>query len=141
MSRIRGSDTSIELAVRRYLFSRGFRYRLNYPLPGKPDIVFPGKKTAVFVNGCFWHMHGCRLSAVPKTRRDFWETKLRRNVIRDSNIRENLKALGWKVITIWECELEKDLDSALDPLLQLLSPDSACEEDKTEVNHTQTLGK
>lgn len=86
MSRIRSSDTSIELAVRRCLFSWGFRYRLKYPLPGKPDIVFPGRRIAVFVNGCFWHMHGCRLSKMPSTRTDFWKDKLERNRERDAEV-------------------------------------------------------
>ena len=121
MSRIHSSDTSIELAVRGYLFSKGFRYRLNYPLPGKPDIVFPRKKIAVFVNGCFWHMHGCCLSKTPSTRRDFWEAKLMRNSRRDSDVRNNLKAMGWRVFTIWECEIKKGLRYALHSLRETLS--------------------
>lgn len=120
MSRIRGSDTSIELAVRKYLFSMGFRYRLNYPLPGKPDIVFPGKKTAVFVNGCFWHMHGCRLSTVPKTRRDFWEAKLKSNMERDIRVDAILANMNWRVVRIWECAIESGIDSAVSDLIGML---------------------
>ena len=120
MSRIRSRDTSIELAVRRHLFSRGFRYRLHYPLPGKPDIVFPGRRIAVFVNGCFWHMHGCRLSKMPSTRSDFWKAKLERNRKRDNDVVSILGTLGWITFTVWECEIEKDINSALHPLEETL---------------------
>ena len=121
MSRIRSRDTSIELAVRRHLFSRGFRYRLHYPLPGKPDIVFPGRRIAVFVNGCFWHMHGCRLSSIPSTRRGFWEAKLAGNRARDMENRTALERGGWTVVTVWECEVEASLETSLEPLMKLLS--------------------
>ena len=123
MSRIHSSDTSIELAVRRHLFSKGFRYRLNYSLPGKPDIVFPGKRIALFVNGCFWHMHGCRLSKTPSARREFWEEKLLRNRRRDTDVRNILKTMGWRVFTIWECEIEESLDMIMFPLLKVLRED------------------
>ncbi len=121
MSRIRSADTSLELKVRRYLYAEGYRYRIGFRLRGKPDIVFPGRKIAVFVNGCFWHMHKCRLSSIPSTRREFWEKKLTGNRNRDL---ENLIALereGWNVITIWECEVEGGLETALSPLMELLS--------------------
>lgn len=120
MSRIRSADTTLELKVRKYLHSRGFRYRIRFPIPGKPDIVFPGKKIAVFVNGCFWHLHGCRLSTVPSTRREFWETKLNVNRYRDLENLTRLENEGWNVVTMWECEIEGSLDRAVSPLLKLL---------------------
>ena len=110
MSRIRGKDTGIEIAVRRYLFSRGYRYRKNDPrYPGKPDIVLPKYKTVIFIHGCFWHRHeGCRYATTPKTRVEFWESKFRKNVANDKKHQEELEAAGWKVITVWECELKKN---------------------------------
>ena len=114
MSRIKGKDTRIEVAVRKRLFSYGFRYRKNdKKLPGKPDIVFPKYKTVVFIHGCFWHMHsGCKIARIPKSNVDFWTEKLNRNVEKDRINKQQLVEMGWKVITIWECEIENDLDSA-----------------------------
>jgi DNA mismatch endonuclease (patch repair protein) len=120
MSRIRSHDTSIELAVRRYLYSRGYRYRLHSKLAGRPDLVFPRYRIAVFVNGCFWHMHGCRLSAIPSTRRDFWIRKLEGNRTRDAVNLKKLSEMGWTAVTLWECELEVNIENALSPLLSLL---------------------
>ncbi len=111
MSRIKSKDTTLELRVRKKLFSMGFRYRINYPITGKPDIVFPGIKTAIFINGCFWHQHRqCKLSNMPKTNTEFWSNKLAGNVKRDSKVNNELKKKGWRVITLWECRLEKDAD-------------------------------
>ena len=103
MSRIRGKNTKPEEIVRKYLFSRGFRYRKNdRRYPGKPDIVLPKYKTVIFVNGCFWHRHeGCRYASVPKSRQDFWLPKLQGNVERDQRNIEALKKAGWSVIVIW----------------------------------------
>lgn len=120
MSRIRSADTSLELKVRRYLYSQGLRYRLRSRLPGRPDMVFPGKKVAVFVNGCFWHRHDCRLSTVPSTRREAWMAKLEGNRIRDIKNREVLSSEGWRVVTIWECEIESNLVLAVSPLMELI---------------------
>lgn len=110
MSMIRSKNTGPEMAVRRYLHARGFRYRLNVSsLPGTPDIVLPRYRTVVFVNGCFWHGHeGCSLFVLPKTRTGFWQDKIRRNRERDSAVLVRLEAHGWKVITVWECGLRKD---------------------------------
>ncbi len=110
MSSIRGRDTRPELAVRRSLFAEGFRYRLNVKaLPGTPDIVLHRYHTVIFVNGCFWHGHkGCRHFVLPRTNRQFWEDKIRRNRRRDNAVYARLEALGWKIIVVWECELEKD---------------------------------
>ena len=113
MSRIKGKDTGIEVAVRKRLFSYGYRYRKNDKrLPGKPDIVFPKYKTVVFIHGCFWHMHSnCKIARIPKSNTDFWITKLNHNVEKDQKNKQQLERMGWKVITIWECEIENNLDS------------------------------
>ena len=109
MSRIKGKDTSIEVQVRKYLFSHGFRYRKNVSsLPGKPDIVLKKYKTAVFINGCFWHRHPfCKYATTPKSNTDYWQLKFDRNVANDAKHYSELEALGWHVIVIWECELKK----------------------------------
>ena len=105
MSRIRSSGTKPEIAVRRALHALGFRFRLHRrELPGKPDIVLPKYRLAIFVHGCFWHQHaGCRLASRPKTRGDYWEPKLAANVARDARHAAALGALGWRVATVWEC--------------------------------------
>ena len=110
MSRIRSKDTKPEETVRKYLFSQGFRYRKNDTrLPGKPDIVLPKYKTVIFVNGCFWHKHeGCKYFVWPKSNVEFWREKITRNVNRDADRHEQLKLLGWRVIVVWECELNRN---------------------------------
>ena len=106
MSRIRGKNTKIELEVRKGLHALGFRYRLGGAgLPGRPDIVLPKHRTAVFVHGCFWHQHDCHLFRLPKTRTDFWKEKVDANRARDHRVSSELQAMGWHVETIWECEL------------------------------------
>ena len=111
MSRIRGKDTKPEILVRSYLFSRGLRFRKNDKrYPGRPDVVLPKYKTVVFVHGCFWHLHeGCKYAKMPKSNVEYWENKLYRNRERDARNQEELKEMGWKVITVWECELKKDV--------------------------------
>ena len=116
MSRIRSKNTKPEVIVRKYLFSRGLRYRKNDKrYPGCPDIVLPKHRTMVFVNGCFWHMHeGYPCFAMPKTRPEFWTPKLTRNRARDIHNIEQLQGMGWRVIVVWECELKPKLkDSRL----------------------------
>jgi len=110
MSRIRGRDTIPEKRVRSLLHRLGFRFSLHrQDLPGKPDIVLPSRGAVVFVHGCFWHQHqGCRNSSMPSTRRSFWEAKLNGNVARDDRNGEALQLLGWKVLTVWECELDDE---------------------------------
>ena len=110
MSRIRGKNTKPEITVRKYLFSKGFRYRKNdRKLPGSPDIVLPKYKTVIFVNGCFWHGHkGCRYFVVPKTNTEFWVNKINTNIERDENKYKTLKDMGWTVIVIWECQLKPE---------------------------------
>ncbi len=107
MSKIRGRDTKPELLVRKYLFSRGYRYRLNSPrLPGKPDIVLRKYRTAIFVNGCFWHGHeGCRYFVLPKSNAEFWRGKIERNRERDRTELRLLAEMGWHTIVVWECQL------------------------------------
>ena len=107
MSSIRGKNTKPEILVRKGLHARGFRFRLhNKKLPGSPDIVLPKYGVAIMVNGCFWHGHkGCRYATKPKSNVEFWETKIARNRHRDEVTNAHLEALGWHVITVWECEL------------------------------------
>lgn len=113
MKGIRSADTAPERTVRSGLFRLGFRFRKNDPrLPGRPDVVLPRYRTVIFVNGCFWHRHpGCRYAALPETRRDYWLTKLSRNVERDAKVREALVSMGWRVIIVWECELRRKSDA------------------------------
>ena len=109
MSRIRGKDTKPEVAVRKALHAEGFRFRLHVKdLPGKPDIVLPKWRTVIFVHGCFWHRHeGCRDSTTPKTRTDWWQEKFARNMENDARKCEELEKLGWRVLVVWECEIDK----------------------------------
>jgi DNA mismatch endonuclease (patch repair protein) len=123
MRRVKGKDTRPELKVRKALTGLGVRYRLHRKdLPGKPDIVLPGRRLALFVHGCFWHGHDCARGArVPKANRDYWLAKVARNRARDAQARAELATLGWRVEAIWECEL-KDA-AALDARLAgLLAP-------------------
>lgn len=109
MSRVKSKNTKPEVYLRKLLWHRGFRYRINYKgLPGKPDIYIPRYKTAIFVNGCFWHMHeNCKLSTIPKTNHGFWKEKLESNVERDKTNYALLKEMGVKVIIVWGCEIKK----------------------------------
>ncbi|WP_068247337.1 very short patch repair endonuclease [Hydrotalea flava] len=111
MSQIKGKDTKPEMMVRKYIFSKGFRYRLHDKrLPGKPDIVLPKMKVAVFIHGCFWHGHtNCRYFVLPKTRTEWWLKKIERNKQLDSENLLKLKDAGWKVFTIFECKLKPNL--------------------------------
>lgn len=124
MAAIRGRDTKPELMVRRFLFGRGFRYRLNHPrLPGHPDLVLRKYRTVIFVNGCFWHGHeGCAKFRLPKTNAEFWKAKIERNRARDAREQQELAALGWHCITVWECRLAPALrEQTLEALAYTLS--------------------
>ena len=124
MSCIKGKGTKPEEIVRKYLFSRGFRYRKNDKrLPGTPDIVLPKYKTVIFVNGCFWHGHkGCKYFVWPKNNAEFWKKKIEDNISRDQKSIELLEAQGWSVIIIWECELKKvSIDETLKNIKEKLS--------------------
>ena len=114
MSRIHGKGTKPEETVRKYLFSRGFRYKKNeIKLPGKPDIVLPKYKTVIFVNGCFWHKHDCKYFAWPKHNADFWRKKIEETAKRDVRKSLELKETGWRVLTVWECELKDSPEQTL----------------------------
>lgn len=120
MSGIRGKDTKPELTVRKALFAAGFRFRLHRrDLPGVPDVVLPGKRVAIFVHGCFWHMHsGCKNAKLPSSRQDFWREKLGRNIERDKKNIDALIDLGWRVLVVWECATrEKGAESVLPSVL------------------------
>lgn len=108
MSRIRATDTKPEMLVRRFLHAQGLRYTLHAKkLPGKPDLVLPKYKTIVFIHGCFWHGHAnCKYYVVPKTRTDWWLNKINTNKANDANAARELKRAGWKLITVWECDLK-----------------------------------
>lgn len=108
MSHIRSTNFKPEEIVRKYLFSKGLRYRKNVrTLPGKPDIVLRKYKTIIFVNGCFWHKHDCGRFVMPSSNIEYWTKKINRNVERDKSNTEQLEAQGWRVLTIWECQLKK----------------------------------
>ncbi|MFT4154335.1 very short patch repair endonuclease [Parafilimonas sp.] len=121
MSRIKGKDTKPEMLVRRFLHANGFRYKLHdKTLPGKPDIVLPKYKTVIFVHGCFWHGHeGCKYYVVPKTRTEWWLNKINGNIANDAKATAALKEQGWKIISLWECELKPAfVQKTLELLLQ-----------------------
>lgn len=126
MSRIKGKDTKIEVKVRKYLFSKGYRFRKNDKrYPGKPDIVLPKYHVAIFIHGCFWHRHeGCKDATTPKTRTEFWLSKFDNNVRNDQIKQNKLKELGWKVVVLWECELKKNFQKTMDQLeMELIERD------------------
>lgn len=128
MSAIRGRDTAPERAVRRYLHGAGLRFRLDGAgLPGRPDIVLPRHRVAVFVHGCFWHRHrGCRFTTTPSTNADFWKAKFARNVARDSANEAKLRALGWMPLVIWACETA-DADSLDELVWRIRAHGADCE--------------
>lgn len=108
MSKIKRKDTIPELIVRKYLFSKGLRYRVDDKrYPGRPDIVLPKYKTAIYVNGCFWHHHNCSYFVWPKSNIEYWKQKIERNVKRDVQNYQEMKDMGWHVIIVWECKLKK----------------------------------
>ncbi len=120
MSGIRGKDTKPEMEVRRALHAAGFRFRLHRrDLPGAPDVVLPGLRVAIFVHGCFWHMHkGCRYSKIPSTRTDFWKAKLEGNAKRDRLAERELLDAGWRVLVVWECTVrDRETLAALSGIL------------------------
>lgn len=109
MARVKNKNTKPEIYLRKLLWKEGFRYRTNYKkLPGSPDIYMPKYNTAIFVNGCFWHMHeDCRLSTIPKSNYDFWKEKLKRNAERDQRNYKKLEEMGIEVIVVWGCDIKK----------------------------------
>lgn len=125
MSKIRSKNTKPELILRKLLFSKGYRYRLyNKELPGKPDIILRKYKTVIFVHGCFWHFHNeCREGRIPDSNSNFWKSKFSKNIARDKSNKQNLEANGWKVIIVWECEIEKQLELTFTKVINILSHD------------------
>lgn len=126
MAKISGKETKPEIIVRKYLFSKGYRYRKNVKsLLGTPDIVLSKYKSVVFVNGCFWHGHDCKAGKLPETRKEFWTKKISETRNRDKKNRGELQELGWKVIVIWQCELNNKLNrqTRLDQLVNQIIKD------------------
>jgi DNA mismatch endonuclease, patch repair protein len=123
MRKIRSKDTKPEVRVRKLLFRLGYRFRLHRKdLPGKPDIVFPGRKKVIFIHGCFWHQHrDCRAGRLPGSRQEYWIPKLKNNISRDQKHMVELQKLGWKVLVIWECQAAK-IDRTEDMMLKFLGP-------------------
>lgn len=120
MSHVKSKNTKPEVLVRRFLFAHGFRFRLyRKDLPGKPDIVLPKYKTAIFINGCFWHGHeNCKYAKLPETNHEFWLTKINGNIQRDITTSAKLTEMGWRIFTIWQCELKpKNIDNTLNNLI------------------------
>ena len=129
MAGIRGKDTEPEMIIRRGLHARGYRFRLHRKdLPGKPDIILPRYRVAIFVNGCFWHGHDCHLFKSPKTREAFWREKICGNIVRDRAKIEALKSAGWRVGVIWECLIRREgVESSIDALTLFLEHDGDTE--------------
>lgn len=118
MSRIRGRDTKPEMLIRRGLHARGLRFRLqDRTLPGRPDLVFPKYRTIILVHGCFWHGHNCPLFRLPVTRSEFWAEKIAYNRRRDQLAYEALRAMGWRILIVWECSLKSPARWPVDQLL------------------------
>ncbi|KAF0807657.1 DNA mismatch endonuclease Vsr [Alcanivorax xiamenensis] len=126
MSRVKAKDTKPEMTLRRLVHGLGFRYRLHRrDLPGTPDLVFPGRRAVIFMHGCFWHRHpGCGLTRMPKSRVEFWRTKLEANRERDLRHQRALAEMGWRVLVVWECEL-RDLDAVASKVEAFLTQEEA----------------
>lgn len=136
MRSVRRRDTGPEMLVRKICHAMGLRYRLHQKaLPGTPDLVFPRHRTIIFVNGCFWHGHHCRKGRLPKTRRNFWVPKIQHNRKRDAKVVKRLRARGWRVLTIWECET-KNLERVRVRLANFFRKDR--HNQGSSKNHSQT---
>jgi len=120
MSRIRAKNTIPELLVRKALFSKGYRYRIHYPLPGRPDIVFPSKRRAILIQGCFWHGHNCHYSHQPKSNIEFWKNKITANKKRDKKNFKHLKNCNWALFLVWECQIHDKFDITMKKIERFL---------------------
>jgi len=123
MSKVGQKGTAPEMKLRRALFARGFRYRVNdKKLPGSPDLVFKKYKAVIFVNGCFWHRHeGCKYATMPSTRKEFWTKKFEANIARDKKNVDELLEMGWRVLVVWECILKKKKETGFDEAIELIA--------------------
>ena len=133
MSGIRNKDTAPEMAIRKALHRRGFRYRTHVTyLPGKPDIVLPRFRAVILVHGCFWHGHDCRMFQLPQSRREFWKEKILQNRKRDASVRQGLRAVGWRCLTVWECAIrgpeKRDFAQLIDEVVVWLESSEATKE-------------
>ena len=129
MSKISGNETKPEILVRKFLFSKGFRFRKNVKnLPGKPDIVLPKYKTVIFVHGCFWHGHSCKRGTLPETNHEFWQEKIEKNIERDARNASELKESNWNVIIVWQCEIKNrnERNIRLNKLIEEIGKFSKC---------------
>jgi DNA mismatch endonuclease (patch repair protein) len=119
---VKPKNTAPEVILRKYLWRAGLRYRLHYSkLPGKPDIVFIGRKVVVFVHGCYWHRHDCGRAFLPRTNSDFWQSKFQRNIERDKETCRILASMGWTVLILWECEIYKNVDACTEKVEKQLA--------------------
>ena len=135
MKSVKSKNTRPEMTVRQTLFRMGYRYRLHYKsLPGRPDVVFPGRRKAILVHGCFWHHHGCKIGKLPRSHLDYWLPKLEQNVRRDRANIEQLESLGWRVLVIWQCQTV-DADALGAQLTTFL------DEQKIRIDTNQTKGR
>lgn len=122
MSRIKAKDTSIEIRVRKWLYHHGYRYRKNVStLPGKPDIVLKSYNTVIFIHGCFWHRHpNCKDATTPKTHTEFWQSKFAKNIANDKKNTQKLEEMGFRVLIIWECEINKHFDETVSKISRII---------------------
>jgi len=120
MAKIKSKNTSPELLLRKALFAEKLRYRIHYNLPGSPDVVFPSKKLAIFINGCFWHGHKCKNDHKPKSNEEFWDIKIKNNIKRDKKNYKKIKELGWNYYIVWECDIIENLERIKKSIKKLL---------------------
>ena len=140
MAAVRGRDTSPEREVRRALHAHGLRFRLHVrTLPGCPDTVLPRWRTVLFVNGCFWHSHGCKDAKLPTTRQDFWREKLQGNALRDNKNVDALRTTGWRVLVVWECELDAARRVKNNRFFTALAASICCSRSSIAVDATYSL--